>query len=1185
MKSRLNRHLSDQEMDLLISPVSEGSPGRETELESEINKHLQACAFCCERVKQLESAQKKLAQMKLHSHLASGTDCPPPSAWLLVAAGGLEQSQAFTYSKHASGCDRCGPRLRQALRDVQQEPTEDELESYSQSVLSSPQWQAQMADKLAMMRARRSASRRSFRLTLAWAGAVASFAIVGIVWFKFVRSPDPNQLLAQAYSQQRTIEMRFRGATYAPLRLRRGGGTPGYSPSQLDRPKPLIEAEAEIVRGLSHEPENASWLQSKGKTDLLAWNYDSAIKSFRRALELRPNSPDLMTDLAMAYFERAEASHQPLDYGPALDYLGQALQQSPNDPVALFNHAIVAGRLHLYNQAISDLEKLLINEPTGGWASEARSRLNELRRERDHGNEPHSFLRTPAAFLDLMQGNSAVAKSYLSQHADELLETALVSWIPTALGKTPEAAVARSALMLAAHWLAANCDDPWLYDLVANDLEEKKALLALSQAVAANLAGNPLAADRLARRSALLFESSHNAAGNLRARWEEIYSAQRQVDGQRCLNLAQALSQDLKSHPYHWIEAQFWIEDSICTGMQGLFDRAVNSIEHGIAVARVARYGTLSLRALGIKAAMENTLGNTSAAWSENLTGLELFWAGTYPPQRAYQFYADLAFVAQRQNLWNLAAAFAREAVWAIERTPNRSTEAMAWHRLGTLAQRAALTDEAVWSFQQASRIFTSLPLDDAVRRYRLDCWINIAFLQASTNDVNVPLHQLENLKDEVLGVSDINVVLRYHYTVGMLSLRAGKLEAAETSLRNALKVSQNASGTLKNDRDRNAWEGETESIYRGLVEVLLESHRRDEAFHLWRSRFTFRGFQRANKQEYRPHSGELLITYVQLSKGVVLWTAGERGITSEFLSTPPALLEQQVRQFMAECADPESPLESVRHNGRELYQLLLQPIAARVQENSRLLIETDGALDEVPFSALLAPSGEALGKKYEIVMLVGGPAVDTWDWRSHSLGAGETALAVGDASIPPELQSNFPALPDSGVEAREVAGLFRHNVLLTGNQATLSAVMRGLPSAGLFHFAGHATSGADGDALVLASDQSGLLLGPKQLQLLRLHQSHLVVLAACSTGVQNPEKRFATLGLVRRFIQAGSHQVVATRWDIDSVAASSFMHQFYSALLASGSAPAALRAAIEKTDTSAVHPHFWAAFSLYASN
>src|SRR5260370_23825093 len=101
--------------------------------------------------------------------------------------------------------------------------------------------------------------------------------------------------------------------------------------------------------------------------------------ALRRALELEPHSPAILTDLATAYFQRAQQEDRKEDFGAAYEYLSQALRLRPDDPVALFNRASVAEHAFLYHQALDDWEHYLRLDPGSQWGVEARNRANAIR--------------------------------------------------------------------------------------------------------------------------------------------------------------------------------------------------------------------------------------------------------------------------------------------------------------------------------------------------------------------------------------------------------------------------------------------------------------------------------------------------------------------------------------------------------------------------------------------------------------------------------------------------------------------------------------------------------------------------------------------------------------------------------------------------------------------------------------
>jgi CHAT domain-containing protein len=182
--------------------------------------------------------------------------------------------------------------------------------------------------------------------------------------------------------------------------------------------------------------------------------------------------------------------------------------------------------------------------------------------------------------------------------------------------------------------------------------------------------------------------------------------------------------------------------------------------------------------------------------------------------------------------------------------------------------------------------------------------------------------------------------------------------------------------------------------------------------------------------------------------------------------------------------------------------------------------------------------------------------------------------------------------LPDANREAQSVASQFRHSRLLSGKEVTSLAIRQELPHSHVFHFAGHAVSGAIEGGLVvsspdLADGNAGepTLLSASQLDQAGLQQLQLVVLSACSTA--ETEKGFAEPNtLVRVFLRAGVPHVIASRWSVDSHTTEKTMAEFYSRLFGGLPVAQALQQAANKVrlQPATSHPYYWAAFGAYGA-
>jgi tetratricopeptide (TPR) repeat protein len=206
--------------------------------------------------------------------------------------------------------------------------------------------------------------------------------------FSFIRyraQQPPFRLIAGAYTANRTLELRVGNARYGPLRNERGPSSNGSS-----RPYMLLESQARIRQHLDRDPDDPAWLLAEGRTEILEWQYAGAIETLKKARDLVPagsgEAPEILVDLATAYYQRAEATNRPIDYSMASDLLGKAIQKNPRFAIAYFNRAIVYEKQHLYDPAIQDWQDYLKFDSNSDWATEARRRLANLRDKMKRAN-------------------------------------------------------------------------------------------------------------------------------------------------------------------------------------------------------------------------------------------------------------------------------------------------------------------------------------------------------------------------------------------------------------------------------------------------------------------------------------------------------------------------------------------------------------------------------------------------------------------------------------------------------------------------------------------------------------------------------------------------------------------------------------------------------------------------------
>lgn len=1196
-------------------------------------RHIEICDVCRTEAQLNQAATRMLDQLKPRKLAAPRADCPPASEWPMVVTGQVESDKAREHLRHAEDCDHCGALLREAAVDFSDEFTAEEEKMISQLRTSDPAWQKQFARELAAKSqvqvdpATQAPAKvlrgpwLSFRNWQPWALAAAAAVIVGVILFPLLSqyySQRPDKLLAQAYSEQRSLELRFAGAQHGPVRVERATG----GDSRLNRSPALLEAEALIARGLQKEPNSSVWLQAKGRADLLEGNYEAAIQSFQKALEVEPDSASLQTDIASAYFQRAERADRASDYGKAIELLSKVLAKNPNDPIARFNRAIVNEKMFLYRQALEDWEHYLQLDSKGEWANEANQHLINLRQKTNEqsrsANEP---LLDPMAFVrEVNQGEDS--KALVKRRSEDYLDIAVREWLPAATSDGPKASETSEAVAQLAAILRDTHQDPWLSDLLTAPRSKtfSRAVLALAEAANANATGDFVRAEQTAIQAEQLFQESGSRAGRARARLEILYALERSAQPKNCLANVDLLARDLGE--YRWIEIQLSLERSLCLGQMGKFSESQRAIETSLALAGKSGYGTISLRALGLAATLHTDQGNTAAAASLDRDGLGRYWNGVYPPIRAYQFYFDLGVHAEKREQWRLALILAKEAVASIALSPQRLGEAFARHRLAEIAVKAGDTELAIAEFDRARNLFASLPQTEVTKNYQADGEIELARLEAERGNVAQSWAHLATARAQVQKATRYYTALNFYKTLGELQQLRGDWAEAEKAFRAALAVTERGLASLQDEREREVWVRDTRDVYRAVAESKWEANDIEGALAIWE---WYRGAAlRKNAIQSSPAPDRLaeidlatldagpplpalpqvrqssdltnrtVLVYLQTPKRLLIWAIDQQSVTGKQVHIAQDELQRLGQRFSEQCGNPNSDLATLKKSSRQLYDLIISPISDRLPTGDKrtLVIETDQAITNIPLSALLDEQDQYLGNSYDIVLSRGMLHPHASRPTTPNISANQKALIVGSPALTGDLAESLEPLGDALQEANYVGSKFKTSTLLTGRSATLETVKNKLPQTELFHFAGHALILSEHVGLLLAKsdsqnqeDTSGTaILDSNGLASLNLSSIQLAVFSACSTAKDENAGESNTESLVNLFLRAGVTQVLATRWNVDSRVTARFMQIFYDNLLAGASVVSSLRTAELqlRTNSETRHPYYWAAFAVF---
>ena len=589
-------HLTDTQVSRYWEQDSGGGLDAER---SRVEKHLQDCESCLRRLLQTQRIQLGLREsgpMSATPH----PDCPGEEILQEIAAGLTSAEMSEYHTRHISSCDYCGPVLKRYLHEFSTETNPEDEALLAELQTSTPKWQKEFVSRhVAPIAAENTKSVTWGRLrdSLSWpkliafSAATAAIAVMVIVGMSYRRSENANQLVASVALERRTTEMRLTSVPHSEFRpLKTTLGSEGEQGAGFDRPR-LLAAKAEVGKKLESDANDPKVLQLEGRVALLEGTPNAvsvAKKALEDARDAGLNTPSLQIDLAASYFEYEMKTHpeQP-NLRKTIDLLQGMVDDTrlnshdENRLVALFDLALAYEKSSQLDIARRTWEQYLQNDSNSAWASEARSHLEKLPRPKQQSNSEASGV----------------------SNTESDLYAAVTLWLPETVqqrnASSSQRLIELAALMTKEH------SDFWLKDLLAaSPARNSRPVVELSAAVVANQQGRTADALQHARRATEGFARQHNSPGELRARYEEVYAYQRQLNGSACRARAGPLAEVLSRTKYPWLQSQTALENAICLNFLGNYSTIDDQIAQSRKIAIESNYSTLLMRVMNIAASI-----------------------------------------------------------------------------------------------------------------------------------------------------------------------------------------------------------------------------------------------------------------------------------------------------------------------------------------------------------------------------------------------------------------------------------------------------------------------------------------------------------------------------------------------------------------------------------------------------
>jgi len=305
--------------------------------------------------------------------------CPDTEEFFSVMEGLSSEARRLEVLNHASLCLHCAKLLQQAIHISDSDINADDGELQALTASLTPDWQDTLASRLAKTPTLKTpqSARKDFTMLwtlLASAATLVLAATLGIWW---QARNAPSRLLAEAYSTQRTFDMRLPGATFAnvsPSNHSRGSAAPSL-------PETFSRAQLRIEEKLGAHPSDATLLQLQARAQYMQGNFTAAIAILDSLLTKGSSSTSVLLDDATAYYQRGLISGSANDLNTALDDLRRADELNPTDPVILFNEAIVLENCKEYMNAVETWNRYMRFEKDAQWRDEGQKRLRALEKK------------------------------------------------------------------------------------------------------------------------------------------------------------------------------------------------------------------------------------------------------------------------------------------------------------------------------------------------------------------------------------------------------------------------------------------------------------------------------------------------------------------------------------------------------------------------------------------------------------------------------------------------------------------------------------------------------------------------------------------------------------------------------------------------------------------------------------
>lgn len=430
---------------------------------------------------------------------------------------------------------------------------------------------------------------------------------------------------------------------------------------------------------------------------------------------------------------------------------------------------------------------------------------------------------------------------------------------------------------------------------------------------------------------------------------------------------------------------------------------------------------------------------------------------------------------------------------------------------------------------------------------------------------------------------------------------------AAETWFRKSVATFETQRSSLKDDEMKLPFFANADALYKDYAEFLIDSDRSRDALQLLnrgRARTLEEGLGITNNESHpvqqravdaRAVARKLnatILFYALCPEKSYLWAINGRH-TRLFRLPGQSEIDSHVNRYQTAILRSSDPVRQKNEDARYLFDALVAPAASTLRKGARIVLISDGSLDELNFETLLVPGNDGLHYWIEDVTIVNTNAIrSTSGLDSQNTGTtGNGMLLIGDPISP---GSDYPRLMNAEAEIHSIEKHFRpdNEVVLTRANAVPAAYTAGQPDHfSYIHFVAHGTASrlSPLDSAVVLSAPKGhpdtFKLYAREIVQQPIH-ARLVTISTCYGSGLRAYAGEGLVGLSWAFLRAGAHNAIGALWEASDAATPLLMDRLYGEIQTGHQPAAALRTAkLSLIHSQSVYrkPLYWAAFQLYA--